>query len=291
MSISEWRSSGQRYNYKGHNIFFQRAGKGEALLLVHGFPTASWDWVKMWPDLTNRFDALAPDMIGFGFSAKPKKYDYSLHDQADLMEELLKDQKVNECHILAHDYGDTVVQELLARQNEGSLSFQIKSVCLLNGGLFPGVHKPRLIQNLLMTPLGVVLKNFVGKNQLKRSFKAIFGPDMQASEQELEEFWSLIDYNNGKGVIHKLIWYMKERETYQKRWLSALVDAKVPLRLIDGAFDPISGRHLADHYNRVIPNPDVILLEGIGHYPQVEAPEEVLENFLSFVENIDKIKT
>ncbi|MEL7005139.1 MAG: alpha/beta hydrolase [Bacteroidota bacterium] len=287
MNISEWKSTGQKFNYRGHSIFFQTAGKGDGLLLVHGFPTASWDWVKMWPNLIDKYKVLAPDMVGFGFSDKPTNYNYSLHDQADLMEKLLEDQRLNECHILAHDYGDTVVQELLARQNEGSLSFKIKSVCLLNGGLFPGVHKPRLIQNLLMTPLGGVLKNFVGKNQLKRSFKAIFGPDTQATEQELEEFWSLIDHNNGKGVIHKLIWYMKERETYQKRWLSGLVDTQVPLRLIDGAFDPISGQHLADHYNRVIPNPDVILLENIGHYPQVEAPKEVSRYYFDFLNKVN----
>ena len=52
--------------------------------------------------------------------------------------------------------------------------------------------------------------------------------------------------------------------------------------LIDGAYDPISGGHLAEHYRRVIPGAEVVELQDIGHYPQVEAPELVVENCLEF---------
>ena len=54
--------------------------------------------------------------------------------------------------------------------------------------------------------------------------------------------------------------------------------------IFDGAADPISGRHLAEHYRHLIPDPDVVLLESIGHYPQTEAPEQVLRHFLEFTE-------
>jgi len=40
---------------------------------------------------------------------------------------------------------------------------------------------------------------------------------------------------------------------------------------------------MAERYRELVPNPDVVLLDGIGHYPQLEAPERVLEAFLSFV--------
>ena len=50
---------------------------------------------------------------------------------------------------MGHDYGDSVVQELLARDQEGSLPFRIGSVCFLNGALFPEVHNPLFIQKVL----------------------------------------------------------------------------------------------------------------------------------------------
>ena len=45
---------------------------------------------------------------------------------------------------------------------------------------------------------------------------------------------------------------------------------------------------MADRYPELIPNPDVVLLDSIGHYPQLEAPDQVLAAFPEFVE---KVKT
>ena len=111
----------------------------------------------------------------------------------------------------------------------------------------------------------------------------IFGAATPPSQEEIDSFWELMNRQEGKLVVHKIIRYMAERVTHQKRWLEALQEASCPLRLIDGAADPISGAHLVAHYEKVIPQPDCITLEGIGHYPQVEAPKEVLEAFNEFV--------
>ena len=105
----------------------------------------------MWPELTSKFCVVAPDMIGFGFSDKPVDYHYSIFDQADLFESLFQELHIHSFHILAHDYGDTVAQELLARRLEQPDYFDIKSACFLNGGMFAKSYKPLLIQKLLMS--------------------------------------------------------------------------------------------------------------------------------------------
>ena len=115
MRPDEWRNRGRSFVYRGHRVFYRRTGHGESLVLIHGFPTASWDWHKLWHELGQRFDVVAPDMLGFGFSDKPRDYDYSLVDQATLHETLLAELGISSVHILAHDYGDSVAQELLAR--------------------------------------------------------------------------------------------------------------------------------------------------------------------------------
>lgn len=58
------------------------------------------------------------------------------------------------------------------------------------------------------------------------------------------------------------------------------------MRLIDGMDDPVSGRQLLERYRELIPDADAIELEGIGHYPQVEAPGAVLAAFLDFHKKI-----
>jgi pimeloyl-ACP methyl ester carboxylesterase len=83
-------------------------------------------------------------------------------------------------------------------------------------------------------------------------------------------------------VMPQLIGYMAERRRPRTRWVGALVDASVPLRLIDGLADPISGAHMVARCHELVPAVEITELEGIGHYPQVEAPEAVLSAYLGF---------
>lgn len=285
MTTQEWQNKGNYFDYKGYKIFYQEAAKINAptILLLHGFPTASWDWHKIWTELSTQFHLLAPDFIGYGFSDKPKNYPYSIIDQASLCRELLELKKIDTIHILAHDYGDTVAQELLAQFLEGTANFSIQSLCLLNGGLFPETHRPRLIQKLLLSPIGHFLSPLVGKSSLHKNFKQIFGPDTQPSQEEINEFWRLVAYNQGKKVFHLLIRYISERSQYRTRWVGALEKSTVPTRLINGPEDPISGQHMVDRYKELITNPDIVILPKIGHYPNTEAPKLVLKHFLAFL--------
>lgn len=288
-TIQAWRQQGTYFEYRSHQIFYQEAvNEKPYLLLLHGFPTASWDWWKIWPTLSKHFHLLAPDFIGFGYSDKPRKYNYSLVDQADLAQVLLKEKKVSEYHILSHDYGVSVAQELLARQLEGNEpeSAKILSVCFLNGGLFPAQHQPRPIQKALISPFGFLLTPFLNRNMLAKNFAQIFGPETQASGEEIDEFFALIQEKGGKYIFHKLIRYMADRKRFVDRWENALLGSKLPMRLINGPEDPVSGRHLATHYQEVVPNADVIILEKIGHYPQTEAPDLVLKTFLAFHQSV-----
>ena len=288
MTLNEWKAAGHYFTYKQQQIFVNESGRGETLLLIHGFPTASWDWYRMWPHLIQEYHVLAADFLGFGFSDKPRNYPYSILDQADLLEALLRKKGIERVHIISHDYGDTVAQELLARFQErtqkGETGVEIKSLCLLNGGLFPEVHRPLLVQKILMSPLGFIVARLFNRAKLGKNFKNIFGPNTQPTEAELDDFWTLVGGNGGRYVFHLLIRYMAERVQYRERWVGALQTAKIPLCFINGVADPISGQHMVDRYRELIPNPNVIELKGIGHFPLIEAPEAVLQHLGSFQE-------
>ncbi|MCY1361885.1 hypothetical protein D9M69_485760 [compost metagenome] len=182
--------------------------------------------------------------------------------------------------MLAHDYGDSVAQELLARHEEGR--FAMASCVFLNGGLFPETHRPVLVQKLLLSPLGPLFGRLFDRRRLAASFARIFGPATQPGEAELDAFWTLIAHNDGPAVMHRLIRYMPERRQQRERWVAAMQATRVPLRVIDGAVDPISGAHMVARYRELVAGADTVLLDGIGHYPQVEAPEAVLRHYLEF---------
>ncbi|MEO0897518.1 MAG: alpha/beta hydrolase [Bacteroidota bacterium] len=283
MSPNEWLASGDFFTFQNkHQIFYKRFSNPNkpALLFLHGFPTASWDWWKIWDDLGQHFDLYAFDFLGFGFSDKDRDHDYSLMEQTDIALAYLDHFGITEYHILAHDYGDSVGQELLARHLEKQTGLQ--SIVFLNGGLFPAFHHPRFIQKALIGPFGRYISKLVNKGTLDRNFKQVFGKKTQPSPQEIDDFYSLINHKEGKYIFYKLIRYMTERKEYGERWTNALMKSNVPMRLIDGCVDPVSGRHLAVHYDQVVPQADVIYLEEIGHYPQTESPELVLSHFYAF---------
>lgn len=290
MTLDEWRQAGKRTSHRGHPVFYREEGAGDALLCIHGFPTASWDWHAVWPALCARYRVIAPDMLGFGFSAKPRGYDYSILDQADLHEALLAALGVERAHVLAHDYGDSVAQELLARFEDrcrsGEAGPLLRSVCFLNGGLFPEVHRARLVQKLLLTPLGPLLGLLTHERAFARSFSAIFGPRTRPSAEELCDFWTLVSRDGGARIMHRLIRYIPERLAFRARWVGALQRTSLPLRLIDGPEDPVSGAHMAQRWREVVPDPDVVILDGIGHYPQVESPDAVTRAFFDFVDGL-----
>lgn len=287
MTTDQWKDRGSYFKFYDHDIFYIDEGEGPTIVLLHGFPTASWDWNKIFDSLKDQYKVIALDFIGYGFSAKPKDFDYSISQQADLVEELLAELNVNQAEILAHDYGDTVAQELLARQLErldhsGYCVFT--SCALLNGGLFPETHRPRFIQKVMISSIGGIVTPLLNRNSLKKNFNEIFGAQTQPTESEIDEFWKLIQYNDGSKVFHKLIRYMAERKENRERWVGALQNSIIPTRLINGIADPISGGHMVERYKELINEPDVVSLSEIGHYPQTEAPDLVLKHYLEFSE-------
>ena len=286
ISLALWRQEAKELIAGGRRLAYWTADDSDDskpwLLLIHGYPTSSWDWNFIWRDIAAHFRLAALDMLGFGLSEKPGNIAYSIFSQADFQEALLEHLGVSEAHILAHDYGDTVAQELLARQNDGALSFAIKSVVFLNGGLFPELHRARPVQKFGLTPFGFLIGLVMSRARFRKSFDELFGADTKASDEELDAYWALIQEGGGRRILHKLLAYIPERRKNRERWVGALRASSVPLRLIDGGADPVSGAHLYRHYREFAPNADAVLLDEIGHYPQTEAPAAVVAAFLDF---------
>jgi pimeloyl-ACP methyl ester carboxylesterase len=284
MNLSDWRKSGDYLDYEGYPIFYHyEKNEKETLLCLHGFPTTSFDYRKIWNELNKNFSLLAFDMIGYGFSAKPVDFNYTTFQQVDILEALIKHLKIEKLHILAHDYGNTITQELLARAEENRLKFSIETICFLNGALFPETHRPILAQKILISPVGFLFGRFITDSKFKKSLASVFGKNTQPTEDELNDFLELFKFNDGRRIAHKLIRYMLERTTYRNRWVGALENMKQPFRFINGLSDPVSGAHLVARFREILPEQkDIIELETVGHFPHFETPETVLEKFLEF---------
>lgn len=289
MTPDQWFSKGQLHDIGQYRLFVVDDGEPgqETILLIHGFPTSSWDWHGIWPALRKQCRVVAMDMLGFGFSDKPARHRYSIHEQADLVEAVVRRLGLERFHVLAHDYGDTVAQELLARQNENIGAGDWATVAFLNGGLFPETHRALLTQKLLLSPLGPLFNRLSNRKKFDSAMSRVFGPDTKPDAQTLAYFWQLVCHNNGRHIFHNLITYMNDRRKHRERWVDAIRQARVPVCLINGSADPVSGAHMVTRFQELaLPLDYLAELAGIGHYPQVEAPDLVARHYLQFARSI-----
>lgn len=305
--LQAWRARGQAFTTAdGHRLFYLDEAAGDAadntgdtagtpptLLLLHAYPTASWGFHKLWPRLTHRFRCVTLDLLGSGFSAKPADHAYDIASLADHVEQLLDHLAIDRTHLLAHAYGVTTGQELLARDfqrrdaNQPCLRFE--SACFANGGLFVEGTRPTPMQKLLLSPLGPAIARYAPQPYaiFRKKLARNFGPARQPTDDEMIELWQLLRHDLGHRLVPKTLGYLRERTAKRERWIGPLQRDVIPLCLINGAADPVSGIHVPRIWKRLVPHGRLIELDpGIGHYPPLEAPDELAEAVLRFHDEI-----
>jgi pimeloyl-ACP methyl ester carboxylesterase len=274
--VAAWRERGSDAEFRGRRIhLFRRDGDGPLLLLLHGFPSSSYDW---WALLERETDhaVLAPDFLGFGLSEKPRDHDYTLHWQADMVEELVRrEDGKRPVFFCAHDMGTSVATELMARDLDGSLELDLVGGLLLNGSMVQDAASPTLGQRLLRSAVGPLFSRLSSERFFRQQFGSIFSPDHPLTEEEAEDQWELIRAGGGRTLNHKTIAYMEERFKHADRWHGALRDWEKPLSLAWGMLDPVATEAVLDAVTALRPSAPVTRFEDLGHYPQVEDPERV----------------
>jgi pimeloyl-ACP methyl ester carboxylesterase len=260
---------------RGHRIAFRRCGVGPTLLLLHGFPTWSYDYAEVASDLARDHDVITLDFLGYGASEKPNPYEYSVAESADIVEDLTAQLDVKSVRLVTHDYGGIVGQELVDRANRGQLSFAIDSLTMLNSGIVYSAYRPTRLQKLLIQPvIGRLLAGRVSAARLRSALDAIRGTPL--TDTEFDDLWLGLSRDNGHKLSHLLIKYNAERAIHHRRWEAALANWTGPLHLVWGLDDPVSGRHVLEQATKVLPHAAVTELAGVGHYPQSEAPQAVI---------------
>lgn len=281
MTLESWIAGGRQALVElgglPRRIFVRTGGAGPWCTLLHGFPTSSYDWHKLWEDLGQFRRLLAFDFLGFGDSEKPADHEYSIAEQADLTVALWTRLGIAATAVVAHDYAVSVAQELLARQGEGHLGITLDTVVFLNGGLYPELHRPQPGQLLLLDPAhGPQLGRLMTAEAFAAALAPTFGPTHRLSADELRQLWLSVTRHDGHLIGHRLIRYIPDRETHRERWVGALERTRVPLHFIWGDLDPVSGAHMADGIRRSRPDADLVRLVDVGHWPHLEAPAVVL---------------
>jgi pimeloyl-ACP methyl ester carboxylesterase len=282
-----WRARGRVRDLCGRRVFTVDIPAGGAeqeppLLVLHGFPTSSFDFHRVVDRLASRRRVLLFDMLGYGLSDKPD-IAYTMAVQADIAMALVAGLGVGRLGLLTHDVGDTVGGELLARQLEGGWDVEITDRTLTNGSIYVEMAQLSEGQRFLLglpderlsddTPLdgGTVMAGV----------EATYSPATSVDPEESAAQWEMIDHRAGGQLLPRLIRYIEERRRSESRFTGAIERHPSPLTVVWGLDDPIAVPSMVDTLLAARPDATVHRLEGVGHYPMVEAPQRFLDAALA----------
>ena len=280
-----WLASGRHIEVEDKRIFVVERGRGPALLLIHGFPTSSYDWQGVMDALAGSYHCIAFDLPGFGLSDKPVAYSYSLFQQADVVEGVARALGVDVAHVVSHDIGTSVHCELLARDEEGRLAFTITRSTFLNGSMLQWRATITGFQKLLGSnetlQQAIELCN-TGLDAYVTGLKAIMKKPEVVSADDAVAMLELLRYQDGHRRLPALAGYMRERYVNAERWLGALGATSAPLQFVWADGDPVANIEMGRELHERYPKARYTELPGLGHFLLMEDPGTVAREIDTF---------
>ncbi|MFF7211820.1 alpha/beta fold hydrolase [Streptomyces sp. NPDC008238] len=220
-SSEEWIAGGGRQSLPGfpHAVFVRQDGPaaGRPVTLLHGFPTSSHDWAAVIPYLVAAgCRVTTADFLGFGESDKPYPHEYSVLEQADLIEAVWRFTGCGATALVAHDYGVSVGQELLARNPA-----RVTSMTWCNGNIWPDLHHPIPEQQILSRPGSAEVARHVDEEKFTAAIDRLIG-ERPLPAGLLHDMWLGARSREGLRVLPSLLHYMEERRENSARWTGTL---------------------------------------------------------------------
>jgi pimeloyl-ACP methyl ester carboxylesterase len=288
MSIATgWAAQGSTVALAGHEIFVvdrKPTGeeRGEPLLVLHGFPSSSLDYRLCIDRLAEHRRVLLFDFLGFGLSAKPDQH-YELTEQADIATAVVEHAGLDRIDLLTHDMGDSVGGEALARSLDGSLPFEVRRRVLSNGSIYIRMAQLTMGQQILsqLPDEKLPADAAIGGDGYKGGLSGTFAPDHQVPPDELDAHWEVMAKDDGHLLLPRTIRYLEQRYEHEGRWTGAIETHPSPLTVVWGALDPVAVLPMTEKLLEARPDATLVVLEDIGHYPMVEAPDRFADEVLA----------
>jgi len=302
--LQDWYKRGALVDVLGHKMFTLSEGVGsETIILIHGFPTSSFDYNQVISTLAEEYQVVVFDHLGFGFSDKPVDYTYSLIDQAEQALQLWVELGIESAHIVSHDMGDSVLTEILSRYERGVLPDMFnnffKSITFTNGGMRYDMIQFRISQTLLISPFAEIVNKIslrggnsdrVGRAQLSSIWSNTYQDNIK-KEKDIRQIQMLNKYKGGSAITYKTISYLKDRARFEPRWLKSLSNLELPILLMWGDDDAVSPMIIPESLAEIIDKQHLTVktVKNTGHFISLEQPEEWARNILDFVGNVVRI--
>jgi pimeloyl-ACP methyl ester carboxylesterase len=248
----------------------------EAVVFVHGNPGPKEDWADLMDRLGPNIRAVAPDMPGYGAADRPREFPYTVEGYAEHLAGLLDQLGIERAHLVLHDFGGGWGLRWMMHHRE-----RVGSLVLVNTGVMRG-YRWHGIARVLQTPvLGELfqlsatrfgLRSFVDKRNPKPLPDFFYDRVLAAS-----------DWGHKRAVL-ALYRASKDASGMSERVAAGLAGLEIPVLVVWGAGDPFVASRFAEAQREIFPSAVVHLLEGAGHWPFIDKPDEVAALIVPFLQ-------
>jgi pimeloyl-ACP methyl ester carboxylesterase len=241
---------------------------------LHGAPTSSDDW----GGVLDRTGGLAPDLLGFGRSAKGGHLEYSPESLADFVSDLLTDRSIDRCQLVLHGWGAAAGLLLAARRPE-----RVERVVLFNSvPLLPGLAWPGWARLLRIRALGELTMGSITKTALTRWLRQGSVAAGAWPRDRIDQVWEQFDQGTQRAILRLQRSVDEER---QRDLAASLGSLHMPVLIVWGERDPWYGPEVLKAYADRLPKARIERLPGAGHWPWLDDQRAValLTEFLGAV--------
>jgi pimeloyl-ACP methyl ester carboxylesterase len=265
----------------GDRVAYRDVGTGEVLVLLHGMAGSSDTWREVIPRLSQHHRVVAPDLLGHGQSDKPRA-DYSLGAFAVWLRDLLDELAVTRATIVGHSLGGGVAMQFVYQHPD----YCQRLILISSGGLGPDVG---LVLRLLSAPGAELILPVIAPQPVLsfgdklRSWLSSQGIQSPRGAEIWRAYASLADAPTRNAFLRTL----RSVVDYRGQAVSALnrlnLTVELPVMAIWGDDDKIIPVEHARVAHAARANSRLEVLTGVGHWPQVERPADVVELIEDFI--------
>jgi len=249
-------------------------GRAEAVVFVHGSPGPLDDWEGLAEPAAALARVVAMDMPGYGRSARPRDFDYTVDGYARFLGDLLDQLQVDRAHLVLHDFGGAWGLRWGLDHPD-----RLASVTFINCGLLDG-YRWHTFARIWQTPiLGEIAQCATTAWGMQRALDRLNPKPMP--RRFVERVLRYADWGHKRAVL-KL--YRASRHLGQTTLALPDVAKILPVCVIWGAEDPFIDVRFAAQQRRHFPAAQLHVLDGLGHWPFLDDLEAVRSPLIRFLE-------
>jgi pimeloyl-ACP methyl ester carboxylesterase len=259
----------------GVRTFYRRLpGEGSPTVFVHGNPTHSEEWLPFLAQMSG--PAIALDLPGWGRSARPRDFDYSMYGLVGFFGRFLDVLEIERYRLCMHDWGGLALIEAQRRPERVERLVLSNSVSLL-----PGYRWHWVARYFWRPPLVGELFNATSTRAVTAlALRQATGDRRPMPDWHVDMIWRYMDRGTKRAIL-KL--YRSAAPRALEEAGRGLDKITCPALVVWGARDPYTQPRFGRLYAERLPNAELLEVEDGGHWPWIDRPD-LIERIVSFLE-------